>query len=336
MRATIDDVARLAGVSPSTVSQVYSSNRPVRNQTRQRVLEAAAKLRYRPSSSARALATGRTLRLLLHLPVEGETLARYPYLLTLLTELSRCGAAKGYAFLLTTAASWHPILESAGGYGAIDGVLVIDPTIDDELPANLAKRDIPFVSLGRVAGGEAPAWVTDDLDTWCRLLLAHFEQTDYLRPALIDEVYGSTWAEDVVAAFRRAEPADIDILHFVPEATQDGVAAAFDGPQPPDIYVCSSPATAQIVQSEAARRGLRIPEDVGFVLIADELASSNVGESSPTILQVSAKTAAHNLVRLLDELIVVGDTDGERVYKLGATLVTGATTRPPHRTRRGQ
>jgi DNA-binding LacI/PurR family transcriptional regulator len=56
----MDDVARLAGVSKQTVSRVLNDHPAVRATTREAVLEAMRTLGYRPSRSARSLASGRT------------------------------------------------------------------------------------------------------------------------------------------------------------------------------------------------------------------------------------------------------------------------------------
>src|SRR5688500_13264826 len=58
--ATITQVARHAGVGVATVSRVLNGSSAVREQTRQRVLEAIAELGYAPNPAARALSTGRT------------------------------------------------------------------------------------------------------------------------------------------------------------------------------------------------------------------------------------------------------------------------------------
>src|SRR5256885_8180980 len=58
--AIMHDVARLAGVSHQTVSRVLNDHPNVREQTRLRVRAAIAELGYRPNSTARALATGRS------------------------------------------------------------------------------------------------------------------------------------------------------------------------------------------------------------------------------------------------------------------------------------
>src|SRR5690348_16355117 len=57
---TSKDVARIAGVSQSTVSYVMSGKRPISESTREKVLAAMAELTYEPNAGARALAGRRT------------------------------------------------------------------------------------------------------------------------------------------------------------------------------------------------------------------------------------------------------------------------------------
>jgi len=59
-RNTIEDVARVAGVSTATVSRVLSKPEVVRTSTRERVMSAVRQLDYQPDAAARALASGRT------------------------------------------------------------------------------------------------------------------------------------------------------------------------------------------------------------------------------------------------------------------------------------
>ena len=64
MAVTITDVARTAGVSPSTVSRALSVPHKVGPGTRERVLRVAEHLGYQPNRAARSLITGRTGNLL--------------------------------------------------------------------------------------------------------------------------------------------------------------------------------------------------------------------------------------------------------------------------------
>ena len=76
---TSKDVARLAGVSQSTVSYVMSGNRPISEATRGRVLEAIEALTYQPNAGARALASQRTRVVgVMVVPVHGPDLDGVP------------------------------------------------------------------------------------------------------------------------------------------------------------------------------------------------------------------------------------------------------------------
>ena len=73
-RATSADVARLAGVSRTTVSFVLNDtpSQSISADTRRRVLDAAQELSYAPSAEARALGRGRSTSVLLYLPPAGS------------------------------------------------------------------------------------------------------------------------------------------------------------------------------------------------------------------------------------------------------------------------
>ena len=59
MKVTISDVARLAGVSPATVSHTINSTRYVSEETKEKVFKAIAELGYTPDASARSFRTGK-------------------------------------------------------------------------------------------------------------------------------------------------------------------------------------------------------------------------------------------------------------------------------------
>ena len=93
--ATSRDVARLAGVAQSTVSNVLNDRQPIAPATRERVLAAMAELNYRPNLAARAMRTRRTGRLAVVLPgvTAVPTLGTWA-LMGLSTLLAMCGLAR--------------------------------------------------------------------------------------------------------------------------------------------------------------------------------------------------------------------------------------------------
>ncbi|WP_106401065.1 LacI family DNA-binding transcriptional regulator [Actinocorallia populi] len=127
-RPTSSDVARAAGVSQTTVSFVLN-NKPgqsIPEETRRRVLEAARRLDYRPHSSARALAAGRSDTVLLSVPdlPIGQSISRF------VEELAAALAEHGLT-LVTHLEGAHgrslPDVCAAIGASAVLGLEVFDP-----------------------------------------------------------------------------------------------------------------------------------------------------------------------------------------------------------------
>ena len=87
---SIYEVAVKAGVSITTVSHVFSGNRRVSEKTASRVFAAAKKLNYLPSSTAKGLATGRSMIVGIAIPFSdaGETMRQNPYYSELLAHVS--------------------------------------------------------------------------------------------------------------------------------------------------------------------------------------------------------------------------------------------------------
>src|SRR5919198_5438116 len=101
--ASIDEVAREAGVSITTVSHVFWGKRRGAPETRSGVLAVAERLRYRPHRAARGLATGRAMIIGVHFPFDDESVMLDPFFMKLLEGCSAAAAEVGYGFLLIPA-----------------------------------------------------------------------------------------------------------------------------------------------------------------------------------------------------------------------------------------
>ncbi|MBM7502988.1 LacI family DNA-binding transcriptional regulator [Agromyces aurantiacus] len=97
-RATLDDVARLAGVSAKTVSRVFSNREVVAPETVERVLAAAKRLRFRPNSLARSLRRGGATNTI------GFVMGEFgnPFYYKVAAGIEQELAANGYALLVAT------------------------------------------------------------------------------------------------------------------------------------------------------------------------------------------------------------------------------------------
>lgn len=141
------DVARLAGVSQKTVSRVINGEPNVRDNLRERVLQAARELGYRPNTAARALIKGRFHRI--GVVTLGSTL--YGPASTLVA-LERAARSTGYSLSIVCTLEGEPggisaAIDSLIGQG-VDGIVLSEPI--DEGQDVAFDPDVPVVSFNQL------------------------------------------------------------------------------------------------------------------------------------------------------------------------------------------
>ncbi|TCP45091.1 LacI family transcriptional regulator [Tamaricihabitans halophyticus] len=157
MGITSRDVARLAGVSQPTVSRALRGDPRVSDETVRRVRQAAEALNYVPSEAGRSLSTRSSHRI--GVLVSDLTNPFYPHLVgPLHDELE----AHGYRMMLFTERSEAMGAAERLTDHSIDGLVLATSTLDSALPAELQRRELPFVYLNREGTTPADAVVVDN------------------------------------------------------------------------------------------------------------------------------------------------------------------------------
>lgn len=129
MPATINDVAKEAGVSITTVSRVLNNNYPVKEETRIRIEEAIEKLNYKPNVAARSLITRKTT--VIGIIVPGITNLFFPTLVEIIEEFL---TDNGYSIsLCNTGGEALREVESIDQLMSrqVDGMIMIDPSVEN-------------------------------------------------------------------------------------------------------------------------------------------------------------------------------------------------------------
>jgi DNA-binding LacI/PurR family transcriptional regulator len=165
-RATIVTVAKAADVSPSTASNALTGRRPVDDATRAKVLDAAARLGYRPNLSARKLRSGGASIIAIFSSTPFAISAgasRLGFMMEIAGAASLAALEYGVALLLAPPLEKQDAPVSAFD---IDGAIVIEPSRGDPYLAALAGRGIPTVTIGRVPGGMSGV---DEIDLQSRV-----------------------------------------------------------------------------------------------------------------------------------------------------------------------
>ncbi|MEV0756001.1 LacI family DNA-binding transcriptional regulator [Streptosporangium sp. NPDC050280] len=158
-KVTITDVARRAGVSRQTVSNVLNSPELVREETRDRVREAIEALGYRASQAARQMRTGRSRLIATRIEpdrdgINGSVLDRF------LHGLTASAARAGYRILLYAAGDERAEIDTFDelvGSHEPDAFVLTSTYHGDGRPAWLRERRLPFVTFGRPWGNAGNA-----------------------------------------------------------------------------------------------------------------------------------------------------------------------------------
>lgn len=143
---TSRDVARVAGVSQSTVSYVMSGRRSISVETRRRVEAAIEQLTYQPNAGARALASQRTQVIGLVVPFGPgvDTTGLLPFIET----IAGCARAEDHDVLLVTADEGAAGLTRLAGRALCDAIVMMDIEAEDSRILVAAALTVPVILIG--------------------------------------------------------------------------------------------------------------------------------------------------------------------------------------------
>lgn len=151
MSLTLEDIARLCGVSRSTVSRVINGDINVKEETRRNVQQVINQYNFQPNLAARGLASGRLNVIGVVIPAEVSVIFTDPYFPILLQGISRFCNEHNYSIMLWLAEPDYERRMITGilHNGLVDGVVVASVLIDDTIIHSLMDSKMPFVLVGR-------------------------------------------------------------------------------------------------------------------------------------------------------------------------------------------
>ena len=149
-RVTADEVARVLGVSQSTISRAFTATASISDEMRTRVMATAAELGYQPNVIARSLMTRRTNIVAIVLP--NLTDPFYAVILDELTQRLQSRGCQTLLFVPTPGQEVDEILPTLLQY-QVDGVIITSATVSSSMARACAKRETPVVLLNRYVPG---------------------------------------------------------------------------------------------------------------------------------------------------------------------------------------
>lgn len=306
--ATMDDVARRAGVSRSTVSYALSGSRPVSESTRREIRAAMTELGYTPNALARGLAAGssRVLALLFPTPESGLGANDAEYVVAAAAQAREAG----YHMVLWPYPSGEiDAVEQLIGTGLVDGVLVMEVRMDDPRLPLLERSNTPFVLVGRNGDPERYSYCDADFAAGGECAVRHLAELGHREIVVLNR--DPATLADGVGADVRTRDGVLDActrhriaFHVVPAERQFAAGwAAFER-----MSIVAPGATAVVHNNDAAilgyiaaaaERGLRVPRDLS--VIALNTGGAAAVRSRPELTSVSPdhRELARNATRVL-------------------------------------
>ena len=264
--AKITDVAKLAGVAPSTVSNVLTGNKYVSDELRKKVLAACEQLDFHPNFFASGLSRNRTniIALLLENNPDLYQNAFYKDLIAAcLTQASK----HGYSLLVYYNSDKNKLLDTLRqGMAPIDGAILMAPCINDERLQHIRNDCIKCVVIGRPDAGNL-SYV--DVDNCGLVEHAANEMLDlYDEVYLINSLHNMTISEDRRKGFENACAkhgviSDGHILESSTGSEEVGywIARSIVGKN--IGIITANGRTARGVYRAAEEKGLEIGKDIG-------------------------------------------------------------------------
>lgn len=275
---TSKDVARLAGVSQSTVSRVFMSGSSASEKTRNKVMKAAKELNYRPNAFARSLTTNESKLIGLVFPDTD-----YPIHMETLQLISSELQRNGYSAVLIPWAlddgKQHTI-PNIFQY-KVDGVIAASAQFNTVLYEECRDFSIPIVQFARVEQNSKSSYAISDNYSAGQKAATEFIERGAKRLAYITgEIPTITNAErlsgysDISLELLGSEPDYVE-ANYVYENAQPAIRELLASHSRPDAIFCATDIIAMSVMDVARYEfGLSVPDDLQ-VLGFDNLPQAN-------------------------------------------------------------
>lgn len=278
--ARVEDVARCAGVSPTTVSRVVNNHVNVSRATRERVKRAIAELNYIPNALARSLKQARSDLIALII-----TDISSPFFTDVACGAEDAARMAGLSLVLGNSGE-DPAIEAeylrVMGERRVDGVILVPTDRAADALSRSLPIGIPVVLFDRHVPGVDADVVYCDTRTGTYVLCRHLLALGHRRIAIVGGMPPvETWGERVdgyEAALRDAGiPLSADLVIPGDYKGGGGVAAAREllaRGERPDAIIAANAQVAIGVLNALGAAGCRVPEDVGVAAIDDPFPSS--------------------------------------------------------------
>jgi DNA-binding LacI/PurR family transcriptional regulator len=340
---TIEDIARLANVSRSTVSRVLNDHPSVRPTVRDRVLSVIKEHGYAPQAAARHLVTQRTRLIGVLFPRSTEYLLANPIFASFGQGIGQMCAQRGYLAMLSLGLRdmEERMLFDMLRSRHFDGIVLISSESHDPLPFFLKEARIPYTRIGHDPEGDDEAFVdVDDVEAAYKAV-KHLTTLGHQRIAIIKGPDAEVCIPRRYSGYEKAlqeaglsvDPLLVgegDWLHTSGKEIMQRFLQ-LDNP-PTAVFSCNDMMAAGALHA-IYEQGLHVPEDIAIVGFDDVPQTKVIIPALTTIRQPNEEMGSKATEMLIDRL---EGKDGQLNQVIFSTTLVirqscGAMLRDAHR-----
>ncbi|HHV80827.1 TPA: LacI family transcriptional regulator [bacterium] len=290
-RVNIQEVAKEAGVSPSTVSRALNGFPGISEKTRERIVEIARKLNYRPNYRGQILTTQSTKNIGLLI-----TDIANPFFPELVMGAEEYASKSGYTVLLGNTSESE---EKETNYldffsrGPVDGIIISASRVSNEHIIMLAEEGLPIVVINRILEHPKISYVSTDMEKGGYLATMHLLRLGHSKIAFINGPKHSEVSQRRLEGYKKAlKEAGIDynsdLISFNVPVSESGYKEAIKllctGEAPTAIFTYNDVMAFGVIKA-AKELGIKIPEELSVVGFDDIFFSSFTDPPLTTIKQ---------------------------------------------------
>ena len=327
-KITSVEVAKLAGVSQSAVSRVFTPGASVSKKTKEKVYDASAELGYRPNILARSLITGQSR--IIGLVVAYLDNYFYPEAVEL---LSNALQKKGYHVLVfmasKTAGNIDDVVNEMLDY-QVDGVIAASVAMSSDLASSCNAAGVPVVLFNRAQDDERLSAVTSDNITGGQKVAKFLIAGDHKRLGYIAGWEGASTQRDREAGFIAELKKHGKTLfarelgNFNTSEARKAARKMFTAKEIPDaVFVANDHMAFIVMDVIRSELGLKIPDDVSVVGYDDVPIASWPAYSLTTVRQPANQMVAETVSILIDS-IENKSTEPRRIEIDGPLIIRGS------------
>jgi DNA-binding LacI/PurR family transcriptional regulator len=310
-QVTIQDVARAAGVSRQTVSNVLNDGGRVGEAAKARVLDAVAALGYHPHHGARSLRSRRTRQIAYITP--GIQLLPGRYIMQqFLQSLAAATARRSYSMVIVVPdGDPRDEMRRLIASRSVDAFLLSDLDQDDLRVTLLAEAGVPFACFGRTGPALPQHWVDIDNHEATAMAVEHVLSAGFSRVTFLGYRSAKQWDAARAAGFKTgiarspilAERADTLLVDD--SSARQKIMSLLGPGRPdtrPDAIVTSSDRLAAVVYGVAAELRLRIGRDLAVTGFDGSIVAELMHPSLTTVATPIDDIAGRVVARALRQI----------------------------------